>query len=95
MDGGEKGVAIGAEAVFGGKAVFAASLADEIFIPAVKLEFPGGPVSGASLKAGQDFPVFFHQQKISLLPRYNLFPDFIGLFPPLGALKKISGGMFP
>ena len=95
MDGGEEGVAVGAEAVFGGEAVFATSLADEVFIPAVKLKFPGGPVSGVGLEAGQDFSVFFHRQKISLLPRYNLFCDLMGVFPPLGVVKKIPGVCFP
>jgi len=61
LDGGKKRVAIGAKAVFRREAVFAAALADEVFIPAVKLEFPGGPFSGPGLKAGQDFSVFFHQ----------------------------------
>lgn len=49
MDGAQEGVAEGAEAIFGGEAVFAASLADEVFIPAVKLEFPRGSFAGAGL----------------------------------------------
>jgi hypothetical protein len=95
LDGGEEGVTVGAEAVFGRETEFAAALADEVFIPAVKLEFPGGPFSGAGLETGQDFSVFFHQQNIGLIAKVRSFSgekNSPTLFPPyvVISIKSVS-----